>query len=217
MKRLVHLLRHAATEPETPWRFTGRRHRPLSARGLAQAALWRERLARTAFAGAWCSPQDRARRTAEIVLDGRDRHPVVLDDLAEIDLGEWEGLSVEEVRDRHPGHFEARGRDFAGFRPTGGESFSDLADRAEAALREVLTLARDLPAGPLLVVTHAGFIRALVCRLMGIPLTRVMCLAQDAGCLNIVETGPGPARLVRLNMAPEWESDDDAPPGQTPA
>lgn len=200
MNRLIYLLRHAATEPETPWRFTGRRHRPLSALGLAQAGLWRKRLGGVAFAGAWSSPLPRALRTAEIVLAGRDVRPVTLDGLAEIDLGEWEGLSVEELRTRHPGQYEARGLDFPGFRPHGGESFDALADRAEAALRQVLDQAASLAEGPLLVVTHAGFVRALVCRLLEIPVSRVMSLGQDPGCLSVVEVGFGAARLVRLNV-----------------
>lgn len=207
MKRLIYLLRHAATEPETPWRFTGRRHRPLSAHGLAQAGLWRKRLAGVAFAGAWRSPLPRALRTADIVLAGRGPRPVTLDSLAEIDLGEWEGLSVDEVSARHPGQYEARGRDFAGFRPPGGESFADLADRAEAALREVLDQAANLPEGPLLVVTHSGFVRALVCRLLDIPLSRVMRLGQDPGCLSVAEVGSGPARLVRLNLTVDAQND----------
>jgi probable phosphoglycerate mutase len=52
----------------------------------------------------------------------------------EINLGAWEGLTVDEVRFRFPGEYEQRGRDMEFFRPESGESFADLAVRSYPAL-----------------------------------------------------------------------------------
>ena len=119
----------------------------------------------------FCSPLTRCRETARPLAGALGLEPVVLDDLAEIDLGDWEGRTMEAVRREHPGAHAARGRDFAGFRPPGGENFADLRQRALAALA-VLAAA---PA-PALAVTHAGVIRVLACHALGTPLDNLFRL-----------------------------------------
>jgi probable phosphoglycerate mutase len=194
----VHLLRHGAVEPETPWRFLGRREVPLSAEGRAQARFWREALADVPFQAAWCSDLGRCRETASIILAGRKITIEPLPGLGEIDLGQWDGLSREEVRQRFPGQYEARGRDLAGFRPPGGESFQNLQDRAWAALVPRLERAE----GHALVVAHAGTNRALLCRILDMPLGHVFRLGQDSGCRNVLDWRSDGPRLLLLNQQP---------------
>ncbi|MFP5220900.1 MAG: histidine phosphatase family protein [Acidobacteriota bacterium] len=141
MNLTVYLMRHGQTEPETPWRFLGQRDVALSDKGRARAAAWREALRGVNFAGAWCSELARSRETAALVLEGRGLAATPVAGLREICLGEWDGLSVADVKRRYPGLYEARGADIAGFRPPGGESFADLSNRAWAALENILAAA----------------------------------------------------------------------------
>ncbi|WP_243310189.1 histidine phosphatase family protein [Fundidesulfovibrio agrisoli] len=207
----VHLLRHGKTAREEPWRFLGQRDAPLSDAGREQMRRWRDEFSCLDFAGAWCSDLARCRESAELVLAGRGLAATPVPGLREISLGEWDGLSVEEVRRGYPGLYEARGADIAGFRPPGGESFEDLALRAGQALADILREAAARPAGcpedvrsgagnaNILLVAHAGVNRALICGLLGLPLGRLFNLGQDHGCLNVLRFGHGEPVLHALN------------------
>lgn len=204
MNLTVYLMRHGQTIPETPWRFLGQRDAALSDAGRTQAASWRDALSGVDFVGAWCSDLARCRDTAAIVLEGRGFAAAPVAGLREISLGEWDGLSVADVKSRSPGLYEARGADIAAFRPPGGESFADLSGRAWTALETLLAAAGtgDTPEAKLLVVAHAGVNRVLMARVLGMPLENLFRLDQDHGCLNILSFGSGEPRLMRANLAP---------------
>lgn len=206
MSLTVYLLRHGKTAREEPWRFLGQRDLPLSDAGREQMRCWREELSGLDFAGAWCSDLGRCRESAELVLMGRGLEARPVAGLREISLGEWDGLSVEEVRRRYPGLYEARGADIAGFRPPGGESFADLAGRASRAFQDVLRVAAPGTGDAnILLVAHAGVNRVLICGLLGIPLERLFSLGQDHGCLNVLRFRNGLPVLQALNRAASCE------------
>lgn len=164
---MIVLIRHAETAGGEG-RYIGSTDLPLSPAGEAQARALATALGTSPLLALYVSPLQRARRTAAPLANVLGLEPVLLDELREIHLGQWEGLDREELRRTRPGEFEARGRDFAGYRPPGGESFADLALRAEAALRRMA----DGPQ-PCAAVTHAGLIRVLLCLSLGRPLDDV--------------------------------------------
>jgi probable phosphoglycerate mutase len=85
--------------------------------------------------------------------------------LREADLGSWEGLTRDEVHRRFPREYLAwrHGHDI---RRGGGETYAEVAERAEAAIAESLTR---LPEGEVMVVvTHGGTARAVIGRLLGL-------------------------------------------------
>ena len=162
----VLLLRHGEIPQSNPRCFVGQRDLPLTAVGRDQALRWRGALTRTALGGVWTSDLARCREMTGHVLG--DHHPAAkpLPALREISLGEWEGLSVAEVRRLFPGEYERRGADLERVAPAGGESFAALRDRVWPALNGTLAAAGESQA-PLLVVTHAGVIRTLICQSLG--------------------------------------------------
>lgn len=85
----------------------------------------------------------RTRETAEIALEGREALFEVEPLLDDIDVGELEGVTLEEYRAWKRAH--ARSDDFPG-----GESLDDAARRYAQAFRKLL----DRPQSPILVVTH---------------------------------------------------------------
>ncbi|MHC1751177.1 histidine phosphatase family protein [Humidesulfovibrio sp.] len=81
----------------------------------------------------------------------------------------------------------------------GGESFRQVQERAWHALQSILAE----HSGLLLVVAHAGVNRALICRLIGLPLQQLFLLGQDYCGLTVLECPPQNAyRLAALNLAP---------------
>ena len=143
-----------------------------------------------------CSPLSRCVESAGIVGAALGLLPETVWDLREISLGSWERLSVDEVCERFPGGYEARGRDLAGFRPPGGESFGDLLSRTWP----VFELAATKGDAPVAMVAHAGVNRVILCRILGMPLENLFRLEQDYACINILHAGENAYRVVAMNL-----------------
>lgn len=194
-----------ARHGETAWNVEGRHQGqsfdiPLSEAGRAQAQALAGRFRGEPVARAVASPLLRARQTAEIALG--DRAAMLGFDLGfmEISHGEWEGRLASEIRETHPELQRAWRERPETVRFPGGESLQDVQDRAWAAfLRATEGLGED---ETLLLVSHDGVNRALICRVLGLPLSRVWSFRQAPTGLNLLE-GPHPDRmaLLRLNDA----------------
>jgi probable phosphoglycerate mutase len=194
----VYLLRHGDSRQDAVRRFIGRTDHPLNEAGRAQAEWWQQALSHISFSHICCSDRQRAAETARII--GRHQPPplTILPALNEIDLGEWDGLPISEVRQRLPREYEQRGADLVGYRPPGGESFADLSARVLPAFASAIAKAD----GNLLVVAHAGVNRVLLCHLLGMPLTNLFRLEQGYGCLNILNFSNDAWTVRRMNIPP---------------
>jgi alpha-ribazole phosphatase len=132
------------------------------------------------------SPAQRCRGLAQACADGRGFATDAR--LLEMDFGDWEGQPWADIPrdalDRWAG-------DVAGFRPPGGESFSDLIARVAAAL--------DALQGPHLIVAHAGVVRAAAHLLGAVP--REDAAAIDVPCLQPIRFHPADEWSRRLRPA----------------
>ena len=199
MDHLIFLLRHGAIDNPPPRRFLGRSDLPLNADGVRQARDLARWMGVLPFRRVCASPLSRAVETAALV-SGRPAAAIErVETLVEIDLGAWEGLSLAEVQVRFPGEYEQRGQDLAAYRTPGGESFSEVADRACPALAD---LARDTP-GPLLVVAHMGVNRAVLSRLLGRPLALLLDIPQAYAAVNVLCAGPQGLEVAAVNLRGE--------------
>lgn len=187
---MIYLFRHGEVDTGGR-RFIGQSNRPLAPAGRRQAAAWRERLKGVSWRAVYASDLDRSRETAEIVAG---KPPALLPELREIHLGEWEGVPMADIRRGRPEQWAERGRRMDRFRPPGGESFADLRDRAWPAFQMVA----ETP-GPVLVAAHAGVNRVILCELLAMPLSALFRLGQDPGCLNRIDPGRKPFRVVSVN------------------
>lgn len=114
------------------------------------------------FARVVSSPLIRCRVLAETVAQGA---PLLLDARwAELDFGDWEGQPWARIPRRPLDDWAARPWDF---QPPGGESTRALVDRVRAALADLAA-----EPGPVLVVSHAGPLRAALGLLEGWPEAR---------------------------------------------
>jgi probable phosphoglycerate mutase len=195
---LLYLLRHGEIEWPEADGFIGQTDAPLSVRGRRQAHGWKHELGQTAVTGIWSSDLRRATETAAIVFAGRNLAIRSCKDLREIHLGEWDGLPRRRVRERHPDLWHARGKDLAGFRPPGGESFSDLQERAVRRMQQIAATA----AGAVCLITHAGVIRVLICHCLQMPLSNLFRIRLDYGSLSMVAYEPDGAEVCALNLKP---------------
>jgi probable phosphoglycerate mutase len=116
--------------------------------------------------------------------------------LRELNLGSWEGRRFETIRTLYPQAYRQRGDQIADYRPPAGESFRDLQDRAWPVFEAV---ARQLR-GRALIVTHAGVIRVVLCRLLEIPLKHLFRIGQTCGALTIIDKGPQGYCIKAMNL-----------------
>jgi len=193
----IYLIRHGEITQNCPRRFVGQTDLPLTPRGREQMARVAEFLTGRYVGRLLCSPLARCRESAEILGAALGLGAEIVPDLREIGLGSWEGLTVDEVRDRYPGRYEARGRNMAGFRPPGGESFADVQRRAWPAFDSVSSVTEE----PLAIVAHGGVNRVLLCRALGMPLDYLFRLDQNYACINILHAGFEEYRVSVMNLS----------------
>ena len=115
--------------------------------------------------------------------------------MREIDLGEWEGLSFEEVERTYPEEFQKRGRDIVHYQPPGGESFFDCTKRVIPAFYSLLHATR----GNILLVGHAGVNRIILCQVLGKSLADLFDIGQGYACLNLIHYEDGTFTAKVLN------------------
>lgn len=193
--RTIYLLRHCETEGSFQ-RCIGVTDVPLSAEGVKHAQRLGAYFADKKIAAVFCSSTERAVRTARAVA-GEGTAVTKREDLHEIDMGDWDGLSFAEIRARFPEEYRQRGLALADFTPPHGESFAACRERAKKAMRRIACGTE----GDIVVVAHAGFNRAFLCDLCRVNLQDLFTIPQPYGCVNI---------LVMQNGA-FWPREVDAP------
>ncbi len=111
----------------------------------------------------------RARESADVLAAHWGMEVVTDVRLRELHFGEWESRTWRDL-EREDGERLARWmRDWTRTPAPGGESFSDLVERVSGWLAEWQSSGRRA-AGTTVVVAHAGSIRAILCRLLAVPL-----------------------------------------------
>jgi 2,3-bisphosphoglycerate-dependent phosphoglycerate mutase len=158
----VLLVRHGAVDaPEPGGLVSGRSDPPLNARGQAEAAAVAARLARERVGALFTTPLRRTAETAVPILERHDLDPVIIAELGEVYLGEWEGHGIHQRGARGEPEFlrvmrEQRWDLIPGAEP--GEAF------ARRVRQGMETVADSTGSGTVAVaVTHAAVI-AEMCR-----------------------------------------------------
>jgi alpha-ribazole phosphatase len=195
---VLHLVRHGAIISVAGKAYIGQIEAPLSDEGVEQAWALRKWLEPVHFSRVVSSDISRSQRTAKIIAGWRNNPIEAMPALREINLGEWEGFSFQEIKERFPEDYAARGRDIENWRPPFGESFADCRARVNGVLEEILAGTH----GNVLLVGHAGVNRLILCSVLGIPLRNLHCIGQDYGCVNVIEYGLERARVKLMNYAP---------------
>lgn len=157
MRTRLILVRHGETEANVQQIWHGHLDAPLTPRGRLQVAATARRIAelhrRWPITALYVSPLPRARATAEAIAQTLGLEPVVEEGLREMSIGDWEGFSFRELRDRLR-LWERWARD-PHFAPPNGESPVAFSRRVPAVME---ALARRHPGETIVVVTHGGVI-----------------------------------------------------------
>lgn len=153
-------VRHGRTAWNEVRRFQGRTDVPLDAEGRAQAQALGAHLRAEHFDFAVTSDLSRAVATAQAIATASGVTVAPEPRLREMRFGEWEGLTWEEIVERHPDLAGASAISPRVYVPAGGETFDEVCDRVRPVLAELT--ARLRPDGRGLIVSHAGVMHALL-------------------------------------------------------
>jgi probable phosphoglycerate mutase len=166
----------------------------LSERGRAEAESAAARLAGASIVAIYASPLERAQETAGIVGRRLDLPVTVLDDLAELDFGEWTGLTFDEVRK------DPRWPEWASHRSLscipGGETMRAVQRRVVEALME---MRQQHPDDHVVVVSHGDVIRAALVFALGMPLDFYARIEVATASLSTMRIDAGGIRVIAIN------------------
>lgn len=198
-KQNIYLVRHGKPLLPHERMYYGSTDYPLSDEGTAQARALAGIFSRMEFARVYSSPMSRALDTAKIITGKSAEEMTLVPELREIDLGNWEGKTFDEVRGEWNEIYEARGHNFANVAPPNGENFSDLQKRAVPAFERILG---ECPKGDILVVAHGGVIWSLMCKLFGYDLNDIFFYLMDYCGVHKLQRTDGLTRLEKYNWSP---------------
>jgi probable phosphoglycerate mutase len=202
VRQVIYFVRHGETTWNLQGRMQGHLDAPLTTRGLREArrdgAALRELIQGDERHTLVFSPLGRTRETARIVAEearpylGAQRSDARL---REVSWGDWDGLTVAEIKARDPTQWQAHIEDRWNVGPPHGESYQMLCERVADWLASVADEPR------LVVVSHGALGRALRGIYLGLKPDEVLQLKepQDAlirltqGTVASIPTGPVPS------------------------
>jgi len=196
---ICYLVRHGATEnnEKDPPILQGQRlDAALSAGGRDQAERTGRFLAGLPLGAVYSSPMRRAQETAEAIAAPHGLAVEVVEGLIEVDVGEWEGLDWDQIRQNDPAAYEAFMTDAAASGYLGGENVREVFDRTAPVLDGLL---RDNAGRHVAVVAHNIVNRAYLARLLGMPLAQYRSIPQDNCGLNVLRFGHGKIKAITVN------------------
>ena len=194
-----YLIRHGATDNNRarPPRLQGQRTDPaLSDEGHQQTRETAQWLAARPLRAVYTSPLLRARQTAEPIAGPHGLTTEVVDDLIEVDVGDWEGRPWDEIEKMDPEAYRRFMAD-AGVNPyLGGESLDVVQARVVPAMERLMAanLGRAIVA-----VAHNCVNRAYLAHLLGMPLAKYRSIPQDNCGVNLLRYRDGTAKAVTIN------------------
>jgi probable phosphoglycerate mutase len=208
----LYLVRHAEALANPDLRYIGSRDDPLTDLGQWQAAQLAQAFAGFKLAAVYSSPLTRTLETARPLAQPHGLAPVVDARLAEGAMGTWEGLRRSEIiaRSAEDAAHHQRWETDPTCGPPGGESFADVQSRVLACVHDLATHHAGVS---VVVVSHVGPIKALLCAAMDVPLTAARRMFLDSATVSVIDWGtaavdwgaPAVLRLYNAHHHLGWE------------
>ena len=164
-----------------------------------ECIVLQKKLAAFEFDAVYASPLKRCHQLAQALcadeLFGHASENIKLDvRLKELHFGDWE-MSPWDAIPREK--FDVWADDYANLAPPNGETFSELHARAKSFVEDVSSHSQGKH---ILVVTHGGFIRALIAEVLQMPLKRLFRLTIDHASVTQLEFNGEVPKVLLMNL-----------------
>ena len=200
------LVRHGETEWNKLGRIQGISDLGLNETGRRQAKALAQALKNEMVEAIYTSPLKRARDTAYAIARHHQVEVVILFGLRELDAGEVDGLTYEEMRIQYGDFLERWITDCTAVRPPGGCTLHELQDQAWASIQEIIKRQHQMAAegeenekGVVVVVAHFFPILSILCKALGLDLSECRRMRLDLASMCTLDFNPSRTVLVSLN------------------
>jgi broad specificity phosphatase PhoE len=191
MSLKLYLLRHGETIYSRSGGYCGDLDPELTPEGVEMAQAFADAYKSLQWAAIYASPMQRTIATGHPLADAAGIEMQLRDGLKEIRYGEWEGQTVEFVKQHYNDNYVRWLTEPAWNPPTGGETAVQIASRASLVITEI---EEKYAEGNVLVVSHKATIRIILCSLLGIDLgryrDRINVLAASLSIVKFDVHGP---------------------------
>ena len=191
----INLLRHG--EPLGGSRYRGQLDDALSEKGWQQ--MWQAVAGHNDWQQIITSPLQRCQAFADL-LGERHGLPVHSEPrFAEVGFGAWEGKTRAELEQQFPGQLARFYQDPVNQRPQGAEPLDEFMSRVDGAFDELLVR---FSGQSLLIVAHAGVIRAIIAHVLRIPPAAMYRIhVANAGMTRLCTDGERSFKLVQHGVS----------------
>jgi len=203
--RLI-LVRHGATDWNQQRRVQGLSNLGLNQTGKRQAEALAQALKDVKVDTIYCSPLRRAQETAHAINRCHQVEVVTLDGLKELDVGEVDGMTYEEMKTSHNEFFKKWMADFTSVRLPGGGTVPELRDQCCATIQDIVKKHQpriDAKCNEdervVVAVTHFFPIMCIICDSLGLDLAYCRRFRLDVASMCTLDFGPERVILVSYN------------------
>ena len=204
----IYLVRHGETDGNVRNLYYGNMDLPMNANGMEQVENVAQILAGVPFDSVYTSNLERAETTAEIILQNNcflERsennilypHMSVMPSIKELNFGDWEGLTYQEVMEAWPKEFELWGREWKTTRPPHGESFNDFFIRCREGLAQIIEETKGQK--NILIAAHNGTFRCMLAAMLDMPIDGTWHFDFEQGAYTLIEYTDGYFVVRRIN------------------
>ena len=198
---IFYFVRHGETDWNVQKRIQGTTDVPLNENGLRQARELADKLVSGAYQidRAYTSPQLRAQATAQTAATALGIECIPLQDLAEMDLGEWEGDNWPNIEQTYGEVYYYWNSHRRYVRTPGGECYNDVLKRTFRALEYIMKR----ETGNVLIVSHSAILLSLRCYLAGLCMDDETMLQFRTKNAEVVEIDAEEIKRVIARFAKE--------------
>ena len=141
----------------------------------------------------------RTMQSARILAQYCDMDFEVIDDLYSRKMGEWSGLTYEEIETKYPNMLEEYHKDRENFKPDGGETIIDLNKRVCEVINRIIDENLNKR---LIIVTHPDVIQAAICAALDINANKLLKIYIRTGSVTQISYFENWASLVYSDHVP---------------
>ena len=190
------LVRHGQTEWNATEKFRGRLDILLNETGMKQAELLGNYLVEEKIDIVYSSPLKRAVDTAKVIADRQNLEVNAIENINEINFGDWQGVSREEVKTSYPELYRDWRDTPEQVRMPGGESLEEVRARAMPFIEDAIMRCGE---GKLVFVSHRVVVKVIICALLGLDNSHFWNFRIDTGGLTRFVLSDGRLVLTRHN------------------
>jgi broad specificity phosphatase PhoE len=190
------LVRHGRTGWNKEQIFRGTKDVPLDAVGREEALMVGERLKGERIRAVFSSPLARAAETAEAIARFHNVEVQVLAGLTDLNFGEWEGMSLQEVKKKYPDLYQQWLQAPHQVVFPGGEGLDAVRSRAMKVVEGII---ERHPQETVALVSHRVVLKVVICALLGLDNSHFWNIGQDTTAVNCFHYKNGSWIVALLN------------------